>query len=96
MSQRYNDGYDASFGDFVLSRHGVKVDLLGMFPDLNKNPIPWKDVRSYRVENGKFTLAYQTSTDAAKTYSAKRDIADIANFRVMVTLLDQHAIVRRR
>lgn len=65
----------------------MKVDLLGMFPDLNKKPIPWKDVRSYSVENGKFTLVYGTPTDAAKTYSAKRDVEQVANFRVMMTLL---------
>ncbi len=89
VSQRYNDGFDVSFGDFTLSRQGVKVDVLGMFPDLNKKPIPWQNVRSYSVENGKFTLVYDTPTDSAKTSSAKRDVADIANFRVMMTLLNQ-------
>lgn len=89
VSQRYNDGLDVRFGDFTLSRQGVKVDLLGMFPDLNKKPIPWKDVRSYSVENGKFTLLYGTPTDAAKTYSAQRDVEQVANFRVMMTLLNQ-------
>jgi Family of unknown function (DUF6585) len=89
VSQRYKDGLDISFGDSALSRQGVKVDLFGMFPDLNKKPIPWENVRSYSVENGKFTLVYNTPTDAAKTYSAKRNVADIANFRVMMMLLNQ-------
>ncbi len=88
VSQRYNDGFDVRFGDFTLSGQGVKVDLLGMFPDLNKKPISWKDVRSYSVENGKFTLVYGP-TDAAKTYSATRDVERVANFRVMMTLLNQ-------
>jgi hypothetical protein len=89
VGQRYNDGFDVSFGDFVLSRQGVKVDLLGMFPDLVKKPIPWKDVCSYYVEKGSFTLVYRASAGTAQTYRAKRDVAQIANFRVMMALLHQ-------
>lgn len=87
-SQRYNDGLDVSFGDFTLSMQGVKVDLFAMFPDVKKKPIPWENVRSYSVDKGKFTLVYSTPTDA-KTYSAKRDVVDIANFGVMMSLLKQ-------
>jgi hypothetical protein len=89
VSQQYNDGFDVSFGEFVLSREGVKVDLLGIFPNLTKKPIRWKDVCSYHVEKGRFTLVYRVSTGAVKTYTMKRDVAQIANFRVMMALLHQ-------
>jgi len=51
-------------------------------------PIPWANVRSYVVEKGSFILIYD-ATGTTKTYSAKRDVADIANFRVMMALLQQ-------
>jgi hypothetical protein len=86
MTAQYNNGLEVSFGDFRVSRQGVRFDLLGMFPDLVKKPIPWADVRSYSVENGSFTLMY-TSGSTGKTYKAKRDVADIANFQVMLALL---------
>ena len=86
-AQRYNDGRDLTFGDFGVSRQGVKIDLLGLFPELSK-PIPWANMRSYVVEKGSFILIYD-ATGTTKTYSAKRDVADIANFRVMMALLQQ-------
>ena len=88
VSQRFKDGLDVSFGAFVLSSQGVKFDLFGMFTDVNNRPIPWDDVRSYSVDDGKFTLVYGKRTDG-KTYSAKRNVSDIANFRVMMALLNQ-------
>jgi len=84
-TQQYNSGVEIPFGDFRVSRRGVKFDLLGMFPDLMKEPIPWADVLSYSVEKGRFTLNYTTT--AENSSNVKRDVADIANFRVMLALL---------
>jgi hypothetical protein len=89
-TQRYNDGRDLTFGDFRINRQDVKIDLLGLFPDLSK-PIPWANVRSYAVEKGSFILIYDATdaTGTTKTYTAKRDVAHIANFRIMMALLQQ-------
>jgi hypothetical protein len=88
VSQRYNEGFDVRFGDFVFNRQGVKADFLGMFPDLTRL-IAWKDVCSYRVEQGSFVLVYKASTSAVKMYTEKRQVAQIANFRIMMALLNQ-------
>lgn len=89
-TQRYNDGRDLSFGDFRINRLGVKIDLFGLFPELSK-PIPWASVRSFVVEKGRFMLIYDATdaTGTTKAYTAKRDVAQIANFRVMMALLQQ-------
>jgi hypothetical protein len=89
-TQQYNDGRELSFGDFRINRFGVKIDLLGLFPELSK-PIPWANVRSNVVEKGSFMLIYDATdaTGTTKTYTAKRDVAQIANFRVMMALLQQ-------
>jgi hypothetical protein len=84
LSQQYNEGLDVSFGDFRVSKQGIKISMLGM--SAPKKPISWADVQSYCVVKGTFTLVY---TSAGKTYTAKRAVAEIANFRVMLTLL-QH------
>ena len=84
-TRQYNSGVEIPFGDFRVSRRGVKFDLLGLFPDLMKEPIPWADVRSYVVEKGRFTLTYTTT--AGNNSNVKRDLADIANFRVILALL---------
>lgn len=86
VTAAYNGGRDVSFGDFRISKQGIKVDLLGVFPDdLAKKPIPWSDVRSYSVDKCTLTLTYYTT----KANTAKRGVADIQNFRVFMALLQQ-------
>ncbi len=87
--QLYNDGADVSFGDdLVLSRDGVRSNPLGMFQDLMGRTIPWEQVRSYEVEKGRFSLLVSSSNGAARVYT-KIDVAQIANFNVMMALLRQ-------
>jgi len=86
-SRRFESGLDVTFGDIVLAKDGIKVNLLGMFPELMKKPIPWENVSSYSVKKGVFTLAHFDPKGMARPSTVTMGIAQIPNFQVMLALL---------